>query len=416
MWILDRRAASILTFLVPLLLVACGDETTGASAPQSDVQDDAEPSQTDASKVAGSAGQFFLDSNVRVNFVDGQFWLRLETPEPVLCAVNYGPDGGSLVKLAAMDMTAPAVDHDLLLPLDIASTYRFELTAFSKDHEVFRSAVYSVSAEDAAAPELDLIATVGEGARVISNFDTCDLEQDLVATDVLATSASLSFISSVPTLASSAYGPAPAMGSLLRASGTSPFTQHDLDLLALDPSTEYRVQTLLVDEMSTVCIAGDITFATLEAEIDPEKPTLLNVALLAEGAFISGVSSNWGGSGNESSFGANNAIDGDHTTEWSSASDGDDAWIEITLSETATVTSIGFWTRTMGSSAQISRFSVTNPEEGLLGEFDLPDAKGLFVFEVPETTADSLRFDVVTSSGGNTGVRTIEIYSALAGE
>ena len=128
------------------------------------------------------------------------------------------------------------------------------------------------------------------------------------------------------------------------------------------------------------------------------------------------MSSNWGGSGNDGSFGADSAIDGDDTTEWSSDSDGDDAWLEVSLPEPTKIIAIGFWTRTMGTSAQISRFSVTSPGQGLLGEFDLPDAKGLFVFEVPATTTDSLRFEVITSSGGNTGARTIEIYAAAEDE
>ena len=51
---------------------------------------------------------------------------------------------------------------------------------------------------------------------------------------------------------------------------------------------------------------------------------------------------------NHSAFGAANALDGDPATKWSSAADGDGAWIDVELPSVTNVTSVGFWTRTMG--------------------------------------------------------------------
>jgi hypothetical protein len=63
------------------------------------------------------------------------------------------------------------------------------------------------------------------------------------------------------------------------------------------------------------------------------------------------VSSNFGEGGIYSTFGAADAIDWDPLTEWSSASDGDTAWIDVELASETNRTSVGFWTQTMGDTA-----------------------------------------------------------------
>ena len=110
-----------------------------------------------------------------------------------------------------------------------------------------------------------------------------------------------------------------------------------------------------------------------------------------------------------SAFGANNALDGDSSTQWSSQGDGDGAWIEIELARTTHVTSLGFWTRTMGTSAQILSFRVITGSGEVFGPFTLDDASSVHYFDV-DLTAKSLRFEAVESSGGNTGAVEIEVY------
>src|SRR5581483_10002069 len=88
------------------------------------------------------------------------------------------------------------------------------------------------------------------------------------------------------------------------------------------------------------------------------KPSGKNVALLTAGARVKGVSSNYGGGDNDSAFGANKAIDGDLTTQWSSNGEGDKAWVEIDLGQEYALSALGFRTRTMGTSAQIAQFRV----------------------------------------------------------
>ena len=136
-----------------------------------------------------------------------------------------------------------------------------------------------------------------------------------------------------------------------------------------------------------------------------------NLALAEKGASVAGVSSNFGGGNVDSAFGAINALDGDPSTEWSSDSDGDGAWIEIALATKTNVTSIGFWTRTMGTSAQISSFQVVTDLGRTIGPFTVDSADTVSFFET-DFEATRLRFEVIDSSGGNTGAIEIEVYGA----
>ena len=134
-----------------------------------------------------------------------------------------------------------------------------------------------------------------------------------------------------------------------------------------------------------------------------------NLAMEDRGGRVVGVSSNYGSAGMDSTFGANNALDGDPSTEWSSDGDGDGAWIEVELAEESRVRSLGFWTRTHGTSAEIRSFQVVSDSGQIQGPFTLEDAAGIHYFDTA-LTAKRLRFEAVESSGGNTGVVEIEVY------
>lgn len=390
-----------------LALLAVGTLIIGT--PGSSGASNAQPAQADAN----AAERFFDASNVRVNDADGEWMLRLDTPEPVLCSVNFGLASGEIDGLTAMNMTAPADDHDIALPFEAEGTYEIVLTAFTSSHEVFRSATYIVDVTRANVVERDLIVETEGQARVLDPAPAERvLQQDVEVSNVSATSATVSLVSTRPTLVSIAFGPSRDYGRSVRGPETSPFSGHRVDLLALEASTEYHAQVMLIDERANVFQSSDLTFATSEASDAANEAFGENVALASKGASIREVSSNWRGGGLDSPFGANNAIDGDPTTEWSSDGDGDDAWIEVQLDQAYEVVGVGFWTRTMTSSAQISRFRVLTDDGRELGTFELPDAKHLYSFDIPATTTDMLRFEVVESSGGNTGARSIEIYRA----
>lgn len=183
-------------------------------------------------------------------------------------------------------------------------------------------------------------------------------------------------------------------------------TEHHPLLTGLKPDTQYFARLQGIGSDGTLYRSEEYTFQTLPASsVDVE----LNMALVENGAQIVGVSSNFNGGANDSAWGTLKAIDGDLATAWSSDGDGDEAWIEIELPEETRITRIGFWTRTMGSSAQIQSFQVVTEKGETYGPFDLEDATQLYLFET-DFTARNLRFEVISSSGGNTGVVEIEIF------
>ncbi len=134
-----------------------------------------------------------------------------------------------------------------------------------------------------------------------------------------------------------------------------------------------------------------------------------NLASPELGARIVGVSSNYGNGDNDSSFGASKALDGNPATAWSSNGDGGDAWLEIELPSETRVTSVGFWSRTMGTSAEIFSFRVINDNGEVLGPFVLESSDKIYYFET-DIAGKSLRFEAVDTSGGNTGAMAIEVF------
>jgi hypothetical protein len=231
-------------------------------------------------------------------------------------------------------------------------------------------------------------------------------------TDNTGTSVVVRFVSGVPTACNVTYGTDTSYGAIatdvMMAGGTR---EHDVLLTGLTPGTTYHYRVNLTDEQARLYQSQDLIFTTAETASQPaERPEGENLAALAAGARVVGVSSNWGGGGNDDTWGANSTIDEQPSTAWSSDGDGDEAWIEIELAQTTDVRAIGFWTRTMSNgTAQIFRFSITTDQGETFGPFDLPDANGLYTFPV-EFTARRLRFDAVETNTGNTGAVEIEVY------
>jgi hypothetical protein len=216
----------------------------------------------------------------------------------------------------------------------------------------------------------------------------------------------------VPVACAVVYGETTAYGSIATDTDMAGggHTEHHPLVLNLKPDTVYhfRFQGSAAD--GTLYRSEDYTYRTAKASAPASnQPPGANVALSSGGASIRAVSSNYGGGDNASTYGANNAIDGDLNTQWSSDGEGDAAWIEIDLGKEYTVNAVGMRTRTMGTSAQISQFRVLDGAGNVFGPFDLADASQVYYFPV-STTTQMLRFEVVSSSGGNTGAAEIEVY------
>jgi hypothetical protein len=183
-------------------------------------------------------------------------------------------------------------------------------------------------------------------------------------------------------------------------------SDHHPALTGLQPDTVYYARLQGVGPDGTLYRSEEYTFRTPPAAATDGE---VNLASAQAGARAAGVSSNYGGGSDDSSYGALKAIDGNAATQWSSDGEGDEAWIEIELAAETHVTRVGFWTRTMGSSAQIQSFQIVTDRGETIGPFDLADASQAYYFDT-DFTARRLRFEVVTSSGGNTGAVEIEVY------
>ena len=162
------------------------------------------------------------------------------------------------------------------------------------------------------------------------------------------------------------------------------------------------------------------SLSTKESSLCP-KGSLRNIASASQGAFILDVSSSY-----SEAFIASNAIDEDPSTQWSSKGDGDDAYITIQLPFPSNIVYVDFYTRTMGTSAQIVEYQI---EAGNV--FDnleiaaescvLPDASksyecGLDLSDENDPQSGGMRnvtlvnFRVTASSGGNTGAVDLSVY------
>lgn len=226
--------------------------------------------------------------------------------------------------------------------------------------------------------------------------------------DITASEATLIFKSSIPLACSIVYGKTTDYGMLTldQDMNGGVHTDHHPFILNLEPDTVYHYRLQGSAEDGTIYMSEDMIFRTPLADSAAE----INLASLAAGAHIITVSSNYGGSANEETWGANSALDNSRSTAWSSEGDGNHAFIEIQLAQRSQLDAIEVWTRSMSNNtAQIFEFTVTTDSGEVLGPFALPNAEQAYRFAV-DVAASTLRFDVVDSNGGNTGLVEFAAY------
>jgi hypothetical protein len=224
--------------------------------------------------------------------------------------------------------------------------------------------------------------------------------------DITDASARLHVISTLPVACSVVYGPTTEFGQIAVDAdmGAGAHEEHNAVLTDLEPDTLYYYRVQGTDAAGNLYVSEVMSFRTL-SEIETA-----NLLSPENGAQIIAVSSNFGGQPDDGRWGALNAFDGQAGTAWSTDGDGDDAWIEVELAERSRITRVEFWTRFMADgTAQITSFIITTDSGDVYGPFDLPDAEQAYTFDV-EIEAKTLRFDVETSSGGNTGAVEIAVY------
>ncbi len=171
---------------------------------------------------------------------------------------------------------------------------------------------------------------------------------------------------------------------------------HAPRLAGLQPETEYFFRLQGVDARGTLYRSELMTFTTPEAVAATGLNVAPNRATVASSSEFS------------EAFAAENAVDGDFATEWSSAGDGDDAFLEVDLGETTEVVGVHFHTRQMTDGTAIAEsFTITVNGGEPLGPFPIDGQPTEVAF-----TGRVLRFDVERSTGGNTGAVEIEVFSA----
>ncbi len=232
--------------------------------------------------------------------------------------------------------------------------------------------------------------------------------------DVTGNSARVSVTTTIDVVCSVAFGTTQEYGRLATdtdMAGTG-HSVHGPLLTGLQPDTTYHLRLGGMGPDGKVYRSENIVFRTEPLEPGASSsPVGDNLALLSRGAQIVGSSSNFAGAANAETWGADMAIDGDPATAWSSNGDGDAAWLEIELPSVTNVASVGFWSRTMGTSAQIVSFRVVSDNGEVAGPFTLEGAGRIYYFDA-DITGKRLRFEAVDTSGGNTGAMEIEVYGA----
>ncbi len=191
--------------------------------------------------------------------------------------------------------------------------------------------------------------------------------------------------------------------------------KHEVVLVGAESGKTYsfRVQgatpdgTLFQSELSTFTLPEALTGGD-DAMGGDDGGMADHGSNLAEGATVTEVSSMF-----SPSWSGDNAVDGDMATEWATAGNGDDAFIEIDLGSAQDVVGVEFITRTMSDgTATTTEYTVTVDGGETFGPFTAGDpmdnrfAEAVFTGQV-------LRFDVVASTGGNTGAIEVRAFAPV---
>ena len=232
--------------------------------------------------------------------------------------------------------------------------------------------------------------------------------EDILASDIViepepsGTLATVHVGTRIPVACAVVYGIGDEFGAIATdddmAGGAH--TDHAPVLTGLEPDTEYRY-VLQGSDAAGNLYRSDVRSFRTPAAIEEAAPGT-NVAL---GATIVDVSSEFSGA----AFAGRNAIDGNLGTEWSSAGDGDGAWIVLDLGQETDVVGVRLRTRQMSDgSAIVQSYTVTVDGVERFGPFPVAEAATAAV----RARGRRLRFDAEATTGGNTGAIEIEVYAS----
>lgn len=235
-------------------------------------------------------------------------------------------------------------------------------------------------------------------------------ESDVQVVEVTDTTARVNFVGTVPLACYLVYGTDETFGSVTNDPNMSAaaIIDHNPVLFDLEPDTEYVFRMQGIGEDGTIYVSDLYTLRTLPAS----EVSSANLLSPDNGLMVLEVSSNFGGGPDDGRWGILNAFDDNAATEWSSNGDGDDAYFVVDLGERYHVTSIDYRTRAMNDGTAITEsFTVTTDDGEVYGPFEVEAYTDLTTFEVDFETR-TLRYDVETSTGGNTGIIDIAVYGS----
>ncbi len=224
----------------------------------------------------------------------------------------------------------------------------------------------------------------------------------------------LPIVTTIPVACTVVYGTTTDFGQLtFDMNMTSPtIIDHNPILTGLEPETLYYFRLQGTDDNGVIYLSEVMNFTT--PPLDTSESA--NLASPSRGATVVGYSSAFGEAGLDERWGAGSAFDDNPNTQWSSAGDGDSAWVEVELAGPARITGVEFWSRSMSDGSSITReFTVTTEQGEVYGPFELPNAEEAYQFDV-EFQATILRFELVSTTGGNTGVVDIVVYGEFLSE
>jgi hypothetical protein len=351
------------------------------------------------------AEAFFASFEFRIDQIgDDSARIVATSPSAMFCPFTFGTDQ-AFGQMRFMDMTSPAISH--VVPLDglkPGTRYYLQLNAVLPDATVYKSRTVSFITVPGDRGVDSLMQGEGMAQIAVAQDAAGILSGELELSQLKSKYALLRYYTFKPAFSAIGLHSDDSEGILRRMALVEPTFDHAVQLVGLKARQDYRTRAIFVDSSGRVYRSDELRFTTPESS--GYLPDGINVALLESGARVSSVSSEW-----SPGFAGQMAINGDDSTEWASDGDGNNATIEITLAHESRVHAIGFWTRTMGSSAQVSRFTVSTDDGKEHGPFEIPDATQPYYFDIPPTVTHSLRFTVVDSNGGRTGAVSIEAYS-----
>jgi hypothetical protein len=262
-----------------------------------------------------------------------------------------------------------------------------------------RRAVCRASGASIVAILLALGLMAQAGAQSLRDFAEIQATPVTVTPDPSGRSALLEVDTTIDVACSVVYGTDTTFGLIAVDSDMDggAHTDHSPVMGSLEPDTEYRYRLQGTAPDGSMYVSEVMTFRT------PPEPVggPLNVAL---GATILDASSEF-----SEAFAAERAFDGDATTAWSSRGDGDDAWVEIDLGAERRIDELSFRTRSMSDGTSITQTYRVSADGVDIGTFEADKTVAV------DLEARVLRFDVESSTGGNTGAIEILVLQDADG-